>query len=104
VDFGGCQHENGVRRRLLKRFKQRVEGCRRKHVYFVDDIDFIAALGWLEIDLIAQVADVIDGGVGGCINFDQVKKPALIYRQAVRAMVAGAVLQVIGQAVDRFGK
>ena len=52
-----------MRRRFFKRFEKRIEGCRGKHVNFVDDIDFVFALRWREVDLVAQVAEIVHAGI-----------------------------------------
>ena len=40
---------------------------------FIDDVDLKATLRRGKIDLIAQFTDVIHAGIGGGVNFDQVK-------------------------------
>ena len=45
ADFGGGEHELGVRRRLLQRLQEGVEGRVRQHVDFVDDVDLVARAG-----------------------------------------------------------
>ena len=42
ADLGGGEDELHVRRRLFQRLQQRVEGLRRQHVHFVDDVDLVA--------------------------------------------------------------
>ena len=42
ADFGGCENELCVRRRLFQRLQQRVERRARQHVHFVEDVDLVA--------------------------------------------------------------
>ena len=44
LGFGGGEHEDHVRRRLLEGLEQRVEGLPREHVDFVDDVDAVAGM------------------------------------------------------------
>jgi hypothetical protein len=55
VRLGGGQNEHGVRRRFLEGLEQGVEGLGGEHVDFVDNVDFVFALGGREINLFAQV-------------------------------------------------
>ena len=43
---GGGQQEHRVGRRLLEGFQQGVEAVVRQHVHLVDQIDFVARVGW----------------------------------------------------------
>ena len=43
VLFGGRQNKNGMRGRLLERFKECVERSLREHVHLVDDVDLVLA-------------------------------------------------------------
>ena len=71
---------------------------------FVNNIDFKASLVGREIDLIAEVTDVFNAGVGSGIDLDQVEKAALVDRQAVIALITRTGAEVLFQAVDRLGK
>jgi hypothetical protein len=42
VRLGRREDELHVRRRLLERLQQRVEGLRGEHVHLVDDVDLVA--------------------------------------------------------------
>jgi len=72
-------------------------------VDFVNDIDFVAPLVRREVDLVAQLADVLDAVVGRAVNFNQVEEAALVEGDAVRAGVVGALGRVGMQAVERLG-
>ena len=43
VLFGGRQNKNGMRGRLLERFKECIERGLREHVHLVDDVDLVLA-------------------------------------------------------------
>ena len=104
MHLSGRQDKNGVRRRLFERLQQRVESGCRKHVHFVNNVNFEAGLVGGEIDLIAQVAHIFNAGVRGGVNFDQIHKAALVDRLAMQAGIAGPFGQLWLQAVDRFGQ
>jgi hypothetical protein len=97
-----CQDKNCVGRRLFERFEKRVECLCRKHVDFVDDVDFIFALRGRKVDLVAQVANIVHTGVGGGVNLDQVEETVLVDRFAILTLVVGAFRWVRIQAIDRF--
>ena len=88
MNLGGGQDENGVGGRLLERFQQGIKGRSGKHMHFVDDIDLVLPLVGSEVDLVAQIAHIFDGSVGGGIDLDQVKKAALVDRHTMGACVA----------------
>jgi len=71
-------------------------------VNFIDDVDLEATLRWGEIDLVAQLANVIHARIGGGINLDQVQETTFIDRKAVRAVVAGTFFERFLQTVDPF--
>ena len=54
------EEELHVRRRLLQRLQQRIEGRRREHVNLVDDVDFELARGRRELGRIPQFPHLID--------------------------------------------
>ena len=61
VLFGGCQNKNGIRRGFFQGFQEGVESRLRKHVNFVDDINFIITrLGRIP-HLINQISNVFNG-------------------------------------------
>ncbi len=93
-----------MRGRLFQRLKQGIEGGGGEHVHFVDDIDLVTPLVGGKVDLVAQVAHVVDAGVGGGVDLDQVQEAPLEDGLAVRALAAGTGSQVIVQAVDRLGQ
>ena len=62
ADLGRREDELDVRRRLLKRLQQRVEGLLRQHMHFVDDIDLVARGPWRIAHALDQLADIVDAG------------------------------------------
>ena len=66
---------------------------------FVDDVDLFPTDTGGKIDLVAQFADVVDGGVGCRIDLNEIEELSVIYGLAVGAMVAGPVFKVFIQAV-----
>jgi len=99
--FGRREHEDRVRRRLLQRLQQRVEGLARQLVGFVDDIDLVLALRRRETHLVAEVAHLVDTAIGRGVDLDEVEEGPLADRDAVLAAVAGLAVLRLG-AVHRL--
>ena len=89
--------------RLLHGFQQGVEGLRGKHVDLVDDIHFIAADRGQIGNLVAQIADVINTVVGGCVHLDNIHDGTGVDALADFALAAWVRAGMV-QTVDRFGK
>ena len=85
ADFGGGEHEFGVLRRLLQRLQEGVEGRRRQHVDFVDDVDLVARAGRRVAHAVVDLADVVDAGMGRGVHFQHVHVPAFHDRLAMHA-------------------
>ncbi len=62
-----------MRWRLLDQLQQRVPGGVRELVRLVEDVDLVAALGGLEDDPVADLADVVDPPLRGCVHLDDVE-------------------------------
>ena len=86
-DFSGGKDEFGVLGRLLQRLQEGVEGRRRQHVDFVDDVDLVAGAGRRIAHAVIDLADVIDAGMGRGVHFQHVHVPAFHDRLAVHAQV-----------------
>ena len=78
-----------MRRRLLERLEQRIEGVRREHVHFVDQVDLVAAARRRVLHVVEQLARVIDAGARGGIDLDQIDAAAGIDLAAAGALAAG---------------
>ena len=102
VRLGRREHERHVRRRLLERLQQRVEGLGREHVDFVDDVDLLAQHGGLVPHRLRELADRIDAAIRGAIHLEVVDGAALVDRVAGRAGVARPLRRVRREAVQRL--
>ena len=76
ADLGGGEDELHMRRRLLERLQKAVEGLRREHVHFVDDVDLVARRHRRVAHLLDDLADVVDAGVRGGVHLDHVDMAA----------------------------
>ena len=107
ADFGGGEQELHMRRRLLQRLQQRVEGLLRQHVHFVDDVDLVARRDRPVAHALDQLAHVVDAGARGGVHLDHVDMAVLGDGLAVLAHAAGidrrAALAVGADAVQRAG-
>ena len=72
-EVGGGEDENDVGGRFFESFQEGVEGAFREHVNFVDDVDFIFPFRGGDGGFFAEVADVVDAGVTGGVDFDDVE-------------------------------
>ena len=66
-----------MRRRLLQRLQQRVEGRGRKHVHFVDDVDLVAGLGRGIAHAVQQLAHLVDLAARGRVQLEDIEVSAL---------------------------
>src|SRR5439155_27198238 len=101
VRVGGGEDELHVRRRLLERLQEGVEGVLREHVHFVDDVDLEAAPDRLVRDRLHEVPHLVDLGVRGAVDLEHVEGTSLADLAAVRALVAG-LLADPALAVERL--
>ena len=86
--LGRGEDELHVRRRLLQRLQQGVEGVLGEHVHFVDDVHLEPRAGRAELGVGDDVADVVDAGVAGGVDLDDVQVLAAGDRQARIALAA----------------
>ena len=75
--------------RFFQRFQQRVEGAFTEHMDFVDDVDLEAAAGRAIAGVVHDLADVVDAGIAGGVDFDHVEIIAAGDGQAGIAFAAG---------------
>ena len=103
VDLGGGEDEDQVRRRLLDDLEQGVEGLAREAVDLVEHHHLVAVAGRAVLQALGELADLLDLGVGGGVDLDDVEVRAAGDLDAGRALVAG-----IGGgaplAVERLGE
>ena len=102
--FGGSQDENSVGRRFFQRFQERVEGRLGKHVYLVNDEDFIFALLRLKTDLVNQGTNVFHAVVRSRVELDDVERSVVVKGIARRAGIAGLEVRTGVLAVEYFGQ
>jgi hypothetical protein len=86
---GGRQQELDVRRRLFEGFQQRIETVPGQHVHLVDEVYLVARAGGRVLNIIQQLARILDPGARGGIDFDQVDETALVDLKAGTALATG---------------
>ena len=86
VRLGRAENEDHVRRRLLQRLQERVGRVGRQRMGLVEDVDAIATQHRLLIDAIANIADVIDATIRGCIELEDVERSAISNRETRLAL------------------
>ena len=102
VQLGGGEHEIDVGRRLLQGLQQGVEGLGGEHVHLVDDDDLEARRGRHELELVLEVAHLLDAAVGGTVYLVQIERRAGDDLPAGVAFVARCRGRALG-AVQRLG-
>ena len=104
VFLGGGEDEDGMGGRFLKRFQESVEGCLAEHVDLVDDEDFVFSDLWRNLHLLNETADVLDGVVGGSIEFVDIVGALFLKSLATFAFVTRFSLRRGMKTVDIFGE
>ena len=102
MDLGGGQDKNCVSGWFFERFQQGIKRRGRKHMHFIDNIDFVLPLVGREVDLVPQIPHIFDGCVGSGIDLDQVQEAPLVDGHTMGAGVAWTARRDRVQAVDRF--
>jgi len=69
---------------------------------FVDDVDFVSTLRGREVDLIAQVADIVHAVVGGGVDLDHIHEAVFVDGFAVLTFVARTLSRVFVETVHRL--
>ena len=72
VRLGGAEDELHVLGRLFERLQQGVEGLAGEHVDFVDDVDLEPRTAGPDVDVLAQLADLVDAAVAGPVDLQHV--------------------------------
>ncbi len=107
-DFFGLRRgedELHVFRGLLEGLEQRVEGRFTEHVHFVDDVDLESGAGGAVAAVFDDLADVIDAGVAGGVDLDDVDVVAAGDGEAGIAFSAGSGGGTLGVlAIQGFGE
>jgi hypothetical protein len=102
VYFRRREDEDGMRGRFFERFEKCIERRHRKHVNFVNDVDFIFPLRRGEVDFIAQVADIIHAIIRGGVYFDEIHETVFVDREAMFTLIARTRGRIFRKAVDGF--
>ena len=68
------EHELHMGRGLFQRLQERIEGRRREHVNFVDDVELEFGTGGGVFAGFAQVAHLFDAVIAGAVNFENVQR------------------------------
>ena len=76
MSFSGSKEEENMGWRLFKCFEKGVERLGRKHMDFVDYVDFEATAAGHILNVFAQLTNFIDSSVRGPIDFKDVKRGA----------------------------
>ncbi len=103
VGFGGGEEEKDPRGRFLENLQQGVEGPLGEHVDLVDDEDPAAAFARRVLGHVPQLADVVDPGVAGRVDFQDVQVVAACDGLAGFTGSAGIAL-LVGAAIDGLGQ
>ncbi len=101
--IGGREQELDVRRRLLERLQERVERALREHVHLVDEIHLVAAARRRVLRVVDQLAHVVDAGVAGGVDLEQVDEAARVDLAARAALAARGRCRPL-LAVQRLGE
>ena len=86
--IGSRQNEQHMRRWLLQRFQQRVEGIFREHVYLVNEVDFVTPCSRHVFGIFDQLAHIIHAGIARRVDFEQIHKSPCINLLTGRAHAA----------------
>ena len=101
--LGRRQNEHGVFGRLFERFQKGVERPRRKHVHFVHDVDFIAAVDGRILYLFAEIPHLVHAVVGRGVDLHHVQ--AVPRGKCLTGRACPARRAVYGVfAIDRAGE
>ena len=97
------QQELDVRRRFFERLQQGVERRLGKHVHFVDQIDLVPATRGHVLGVVDELAHVVDAGIAGCVDLQQIDKAACVDVRANAANPAGRRSRAL-LAIERLGE
>ena len=89
VGLGRAEDELHVLGRLFQRLEQGVERLAREHVDFVDDVDLEPRPAGANVDVLPQLADLVDAAIAGAVDFQHVDVAAGADALADVALVAG---------------
>ncbi len=104
VRLGGRQDELHMRRRLFQRLEEGVERVPGELMRLIDNVELHPQLGRRVLDLLAQVANVIDPAIRRRVDLDNVDRRAGVDRIAGSTVIAGTIGRIRIEAVDGFGE
>jgi hypothetical protein len=103
MSFGGSQDEDNVWWWFFEGFEQGIGGAITQHMDFVNDVNLVAGLVGGIVDLLTQAPNIINAGIAGGINFDNVQGSGLAYCLAHGAAIARFTI-TIAKAVYCLGQ
>lgn len=103
MGFGGSQDEDNMRWWFLEGFEQGIGGAIAEHMDFINDVDLVTGLVGGVVDLLTEASNIINAGIAGGINFDNVQGSGLAYCLADGAVIAGLTVSV-AKAVYRLSE
>ena len=89
VNLGGGKNKYYMRRRLLQRLQQRVEGRVRQHVDFVDDVDSVLPTKRSKLHVLSDLAHIVHARIGRPIDLHDIDRSPLCNFEAVGTDAAG---------------
>jgi hypothetical protein len=72
VGFGGGEEEKDMGRRLFQGLEKGIEGFRREHMDFINDVDFEPSGTGHILNIFPKLTDLINASVGGPIDFKDI--------------------------------
>ena len=104
VFLRGGQNEDGMMGRLFQRLEEGIERRGGQHVHLVYDVHLVSAYLGRDAHLLYQLADVVDGVIGGGIQLVYVVRALLVEGFARFAFIARLAVGRGVQAVYGLGK
>ena len=86
--IGRREQELHVGRRLLERLQQCVEALLREHVHLVDEVHLVAAAGGRELDVVHQLARLVDLRARRRVHLDEIDESPVVDLHAGAALAA----------------
>ena len=103
------KNKHHMRRRLLQRLEQSVEGLLREHVHLINVNDTVVAARRRKLHIVPQVTNVINTAIGGAVNLEHIQTAPLgnlpahvLIRVKIHLRPAGAV-KSLGKNTRRGG-
>ena len=92
LKLGRRKNEHQVLGRLFDNLQKGVEGGEGEHMHLVDDVDAFPGNRGGKHSLLPQVAHVVDTGIGGRIQLDDIQDASVVDAAAIAALVAGVAV------------